>query len=327
MKVLVTGASGFLGGWVAQRLLERGHQVRALVRKSSNRKHLESLEKVEFAYGAIEDGPAVLAATEGVDAIIHSAGLVKARNEAEFQLTNVQGTQFIIDAAKAHRATVKRVVIVSSLEAGGPSADGSPAPLEPEAPVTAYGRSKLAGEKVAVAAKDELHVVVLRPGAIYGPRDVEIFAAIQTVARGLKPVVAGGHAKGSFIFGRDCAEACINALDAEVASGTVLQVVDDSGALTQREFLSHVEGALGKKALIGVSLPKFVLRSVSATVGTFGKVTNRAVMLTPEKAEMLMMHWVGSPDRAKQALKWKPEMNIEAGLNHTVAWYREHGWL
>lgn len=325
MKVLVTGASGFLGGWVAQRLLERGHQVRALVRTSSNKKHLESLGQVEFANGSIEDGPAVLAAAEGVDAIIHSAGLVKARNEAEFQLTNVQGTQFIIDAAKAHK--VKRVVVVSSLEAGGPSADGSPAPLGPEAPVTAYGRSKLAGERVAVAASGEVHVVVLRPGAIYGPRDVEIFAAIQTVARGLKPMVAGGHAKGSFIFGRDCAEACIAALDAEVESGTVLQVVDDSGALTQREFLTHVEGALGKKAFIGVSLPKFVLKSVSAGVQTFGRMTNRAVMLTPEKAEMLMMHWVGSPDRAKAALKWKPEMSIEAGLTHTVAWYREHGWL
>src|SRR5689334_8065201 len=113
MTVLVTGASGFLGGWVAQKLTERGHKVRALVRKTSNKKHLETLEGLEFAEGAVEDRDAVMAAAQGATAIIHVAGIVKARNEAEYVRTNVEGTRNLIDAGRTQKG-LKRFVLVSS---------------------------------------------------------------------------------------------------------------------------------------------------------------------------------------------------------------------
>src|SRR3954451_50173 len=102
MKVLVTGAPGFLGSRVAEQLSKDGHGVRALVRQSSNKKFLESLAGVELAFGAIEDAAKVAEAVKGVDAIVHSAGLVKARNQGEFHDTNVKGTQNVLDAAKKH---------------------------------------------------------------------------------------------------------------------------------------------------------------------------------------------------------------------------------
>lgn len=325
MKVLVTGASGFLGGWVAQKLSERGHTVRALVRKSSKTTHLQTLTGLELAYGAIEDAAAVLQAMDGVDAVIHSAGIVKGRNEAEFTRTNVDGTKNLLDAARGRK--LSRFVHVSSLEAAGPSADGTPVSIEQGAPVTTYGRSKLAAEKLVLAEKDTIPLTVLRPGAIYGPRDQEILEAFKSVTRGLLPMVAGGRALGSFIYGPDCAEACVAALTAPAPSGAVFHISDNTGAVTQRQFLEMIEGALGKKAFIRLNLPIGVLKTVSYGVKAFGSVTGRAVMLTPEKANMLMQHFVCSSQPAQSALSWTPQVTLDEGLKQTVAWYREHGWL
>jgi 2-alkyl-3-oxoalkanoate reductase len=326
MNVLVTGGSGFLGGWVAQKLTERGHRVRALVRKTSKKAHLESLKGLEFAEGAVEDKDAVFAAAKGVDAIIHSAGIVKARNEGEYVRTNVEGTRNLIEAAR-HHGGVKRFVHVSSLEASGPSADGGPVPHHQESPVTAYGRSKLAAEKAVLEHKEHVPLTILRPGAIYGPRDQEILEAFKSVQRGLMPIVAGGKARGSFIFGPDCAEACVRALEANVPSGSTYFVDDGSGARTQREFLEMIESALGTKALIRFSLPIGLLKTVSHGVKFFGAVTNSAVMLTPEKANMLLQHFVCESDKTRADLGWKPTVPLEQGLPLTVQWYRENAWL
>lgn len=326
MRVLVTGGSGFLGGWIAQRLSEQGHTVRALVRKSSNRKHLAPLPGLEFAEGAVENAEAVTKAMEGVDAVIHSAGLVKARNDAEFQATNVAGTRNLVSAARTH-GKLKRFVLVSSLEAAGPSQDSAPIPVLQEAPITSYGRSKLAAEKVALEAQHALPLTILRPGAIYGPRDQEILEAFKSVSRGLLPLVDGGKALGSFIYGPDCAEACIAALHAPLPSGSVFHLTDGTEPLTQRQFLELIEGALGKKAFLRLNLPVAVLKTISFGVQAFGAVTNRAVMLTPEKAHMLLQHFHTSGDDAMAALAWKPKVPLHEGVHLAVKWYREEGWL
>ena len=301
--------------------------MRVLVRKSSNRKHLQTLDRIEFAEGSIEDAKAVAEAVKGVDAIVHSAGLVKARNDEELRVTNVQGTQNLVDAALAHTPKLRRFVHVSSLEAAGPSEDGKPVPIEQARPATGYGRSKLAAEKVVLAAKDTLPVTILRPGAIYGPRDAEILDAFKSVSRGLMPTIGGGKALGVFIYGPDCAEACVRAIDADVPTGSVYFVVDQTGPLTQKEFLEIVEEGLGKRALVRVSLPVGLLKTVARGVAMYGKASGKAVMLTPEKAAMLMQHFVCDASRTYDDLGWKPKVSLRDGVKQTVHWYRNNGWL
>ncbi len=325
MRVLVTGGSGFLGSWVCELLSKRGDDVRALVRRTSNTKHLKTLSKVELAEGSVEDARSVEEATRGVDAVVHCAGLVKARNEDELARVNVEGTKNLVLASKKHG--VKRFVHVSSLEASGPSSDGKPVSHDQARPVTAYGRSKLAGEKVAIAEKDSLHVVVLRPGAIYGPRDVEILEAFKSVKRGLMPTIDGGHALGSFVWGPDCAEACIRAIDANVASGSMYFVDDGGPAVSQRDFFEMIEDALGRRALIRMSLPKGLLKTVAIGVEAYGKASGKAVMLTREKAAMLLQHFVCESSRTQSELGWKPEVPLHHGVRRAVTWYRENGWL
>ena len=328
MKVLVTGASGLLGSHVAEKLVQRGDHVRALVRKSSARKHLESLRNVELFEGAVEQMDRVREAVDGVDAVVHAAGIVKARNSDEFFAINVGGTSNLVQAARARgRGGLRRFVYVSSLTACGPSLDGSPVSIDQEAPNNAYGRSKLAAEKVVLSGRDDVPVVILRPGAIYGPRDAEIFEMFLSIKRGLLPLVAGGEAKGVWVYATDCAAACVRALDADVPSGSAYFVDDGCGALTAKQVLADAERAMGRRALVRANLPVAVLMAVARGVETFGRLSNRPVMLTREKANMLLQHWVCSSEATRRELGWRPEVAWQEGVERTVRWYRDNGWL
>ena len=162
---------------------------------------------------------------------------------------------------------LRKFVFVSSLVACGPSAEGLPVPADQENPNNAYGRSKLAAEKVVHGASGDMPSVILRPGAIYGPRDGEIFELFQTVNRGLLPLVGGGGAKGSWVYATDCADACIRAIEADVPSGS-RYFVDDGTAITQKQLFADIEKALGRRALVRANLPRALVMGVARGVET-----------------------------------------------------------
>lgn len=327
MKVLVTGGSGFLGSHVAEQLTQAGHTVRALVRKSSNRTFLLTLPNLELAEGAVEDRASVDEAMKGVDAVVHSAGLVKARTQEEFFACNTQGTVNLLEAAKKHAPGLKRFVHVSSLEACGPSLDGRPVPVDQEHPVTAYGRSKLAAEKACVERKHELPVVILRPAAIYGPRDVEILEAFRAVRKRQYPVIGDGKMLGGWIYGPDCARACIRAIEAEVASGSIYFVDDGEPMTMERAMGELLPEALGTRPLVKFGIPFPLLRIASIGVETYGKVRNKPVMLTREKVAMLAQHWICDSSKTRGDLGWTPEVRFPDGARRTAKWYEDNGWL
>jgi nucleoside-diphosphate-sugar epimerase len=326
MRVLVTGGSGFLGSHVCEQLAAQGHHVRALVRKTSNRKFLESLPNIEFAEGSVEERGGVEAAVEGVDAIVHSAGLVKARGPEEFRRVNVTGTENVMAAAKRHAASIKRFVFVSSQTVAGPATAERPAtPAMAPAPVTHYARSKLEAEQVVLAAKDKLPVTILRPAAIYGPRDSEIFLFFQSVDRRVLPTI--GDPVLSMVYGADCADACIKAILTEVPSGSVYYV-DDGHAYGMRELLEGIEEALGKKTWIRFKLPMPIVYAAALSSELYGKITRKAVMLTLDKLnEIRQPGWVCSSEDTRAALGWAPKTSIREGTRMTAQWYRENGWL
>jgi nucleoside-diphosphate-sugar epimerase len=326
MKVLVTGASGFLGSHVAEQLASQGHDVRVLVRKTSNRKFLSTLPRIEFVEGSIEQADRVREAVAGVDAVVHSAALVKARTEDEFITTNVEGTRNVLSAIQEVAPGLARLVHVSSLEAAGPSPDGKPVPLTQERPITRYGRSKLASEALVREAKGKVRSVILRPGGIYGPRDQEMAEAFRSVKRGVLPITGDGSTKYSVVYGPDCATACVRAITADVPSAATY-FVSDGEVYSQRSMMELIEEAWGTRAFVRVGLPNSVMKGVSHLVGAYGKLRNQAVMLTPEKADMLLRHWVCGADTIKSDLGWEPELGFAEGARRTANWYREHQWM
>ena len=329
MRVLVTGGSGFLGSYVAEGLSALGHTVRALVRPRSDKKILEKLPGVEFAPGAIEERASLDCAMRGVDAVIHVAGLVKARNSAEFYLVNTEGTRNLLAAAEANAPGLRRFVYVSSLAAVGPSHDGKPVPDDATPrPVTHYGRSKLAAEQAIVAAKDRVPVTVIRPPLIYGPRDKETLAFFTSVKNGVLPMTGDGSNTLSVVYGADCAAACIRAAVSDGVPSGRAYFVDDGEVLVWRDALGAIEKALGKRAFVRFGLPMGVIQAAAAATQLYGKVTNTAQMLTLDKVrELRQRHWVCEGRGAREELGWSPRVRWAQGVAEAVEWYRGAGWL
>ncbi|HEX6765795.1 MAG TPA: NAD-dependent epimerase/dehydratase family protein [Polyangiaceae bacterium] len=328
MTVLVTGGSGFLGSHVVERLARAGRPVRALVRRTSDTSFLKTLPNVELVEGAVDDAPSVRAAARGVTGIVHAAGLIKAKGPDEFMRVNRGGTETLVAAALENRATLQRFVLVSSLAALRPSqGDGQPIPEDCEPrPVTDYGRSKLAAERVALAKKDEMSVVIVRPPAIYGPRDREILAFFKSIKLGVLPLLGSTQNKLSMIYGSDCGAACVAALDANVPSGSAYHF-DDGAVHTMEELIRLTETAMGQRARFRFHLPRRLVETAALGAELYGKATNKAVMLTRDKLNELFEQWVCDSSRARRDLGWSPEVPFEVGIQRTVAWYREAGWL
>jgi nucleoside-diphosphate-sugar epimerase len=328
MTTLVTGGSGFLGSHVVERLARAGRPVRALVRTSSDTRFLKSFPGVELCEGSVDDLASVKRAAAGVSGVIHVAGLVKARSAEEFMRVNRGGTEHLLDAALDNRATIRRFVLVSSLAALRPSdASGNPVPEDAEPrPVTDYGKSKLAAERAALAKKGDLSLVILRPPAIYGPRDREILAFFKSIKLGILPLLGSTQNKLSMIYGSDCAAACVAALDRDVPSGSAYHV-DDGSVHTLEELIVLAEKAMGQKAKFRFHLPRRLVETAALGAELYGRATNQAVMLTRDKLNELFEQWVCDGSRARRELDWKPEVSFDVGVQRTMAFYREAGWL
>ena len=328
MKILLTGGSGFLGSWVAEQLAAEGHAVRALVRPTSDKRALEKLTGVEFAFGAVEDRPSLTAAVAGVEAIVHVAGIVKARRPADFFAVNTQGTKNLLDAALA-RGGIRRFVYVSSLAAMGPSKDGTPVHEDAEPnPVTHYGRSKLEAERAVLEAGSRMPVTVIRPPMIYGPRDRETLAFFTSINNGVLPMMGDGGNTLSIIYVEDCAAAVVRAVTAEGAPSGKAYFVEDGKVYVWREALKDLEAALGKRAFMRVGMPMPVIKVAAAASQLWGALTNTAQMLTLDKVnELTQQHWVCSGDGARRDLGWTAKVQWQQGVQNAVKWYREQGWL
>ena len=328
MQVLLTGGSGFLGSWVAEQLAAEGHAVRALIRPTSDKRALAMLAGVEFAAGAVEDRGSLTAAVAGVDAIVHVAGIVKARRPADFFAVNTQGTKNLLDAALA-RGGIKRFVYLSSLAAMGPSADGTPVPEDAEPrPVTHYGRSKLEAERAVLLAGAQMPVTVIRPPMIYGPRDRETLAFFTSIKNGVLPMMGDGGNTLSVIYVEDCAAAVVRAATAAAAPSGKAYFVEDGKVYVWREALKDLETALGKRAFVRVGMPMPVIKVAAAASQLWGALTNTAQMLTLDKVnELTQQHWVCSGDGARRDLGWTAKVQWQQGVQNAVKWYREQGWL
>lgn len=327
MKVLVTGASGFLGSHVAQLLRDQGHQVRCLVRRSSNVTFLESLG-VERVIGAVDDPESLLPAVRGVDAVVHCAGLVKARSVEEFDRVNHQGTRALLEATVREAPGIRRFVLVSSAAVMGPSRAGRPHTCRDEPrPVTHYARSKLAGEQAAREYTSKLPITILRPPGIYGPRDVEILAFFKMVSLGLAIKLGDGLETLSIVYGPDCAAACVRAIEADVPSGSTY-FVDDGHHWTFDQMADAIARALGVETWARPKVPLFVLKAAAGVSEWYGRLFDKAVMFTRDKLnELTMEHFVCDSSETREALGWEPKVTFPEGARLTARWYRENGWL
>jgi nucleoside-diphosphate-sugar epimerase len=278
---------------------------------------------VRTVAGDLEDLPALEQACEGREIVFHLAGLVRARDEAEFLRVNEGGTRNLVRAAQ-HQGSL-RFVQLSSMAAGGPSAPGRPQTGdETPRPVSAYGRSKLAGEQVVRESK--LPWTILRPPLVYGPGDTEILRAFKAAARlGLSATLGSGDQELSALFAPDLADALVAAGSGETAGKTY--PVCHPEIFTSRELARAVGEAVGKRVRI-FNIPAGVTRGLLAVIGASARVVGRPTLLDSSKAdELLAPAWTGDPEAIRRDTGWQAANDLDAGLKKTAAWYREQGWL
>jgi nucleoside-diphosphate-sugar epimerase len=321
VPVAVTGATGFVGSHLVEALVRAGRRPRVLARNPA-RLDPASRESVEIVVGDLDDRPALSRLVEGVGTVIHLAGVVRAGRPAEFDAANRDGAAGLV-AARDERAPGAFFVHVSSLAAAGPSLrpEGRAAD-EPATPVSAYGRSKLAGEQAVRRSTGPW--AILRPPAIYGPRDTDVLQFFRLAARGLVPLPSGERWV-TMAHVADIVRAVLVAAAARPA-GRVFHL-GEPRPQRMDELLSRLAGAGGVRARI-VPVPAWALRLAGRAGDLAHALGVRSVALTSDKArELLARHWSADTGPSLRALGIDGFVPFERGAAQTWAWYRDHGWL
>ncbi len=322
MRVALTGATGFVGSHLAEALLAAGHQLTCLVRSPARAAALQAAG-CTLIDGGLEDEDALRRLVDQADVLHHVAGVIAARSAADFERVN--GACTFTLARLAREAGVKRMVYVSSLAVSGPTVPGRPLEeADRDRPVTPYGRSKQAGEQ-AVRASGVAFTIV-RPPAVYGPRDRELLRVFRMARRGLAPLLGDGSQELSFVHAADLARALMAAGDSAHTQGRTYHAAHPE-TLTQRAFVQAVGAAQGRSVRT-IPLPKLVVRGALWSSGLVARVLGRPTLLSSDKApELLAPAWTCSSEALARDTGWRAAIPLQQGLRETAEWYRKAGWL
>jgi UDP-glucose 4-epimerase len=324
-RVLITGASGFVGFHLIEAALKSDLEVYAAVRKSSNVKHLKKLD-IKYTYPNYEDVDSLIREIRSnkYDYIIHAAGITKALTPKDYLHINADYTQNLARAAVA-TGQIKKFVLLSSLAAAGPLPTMEGEILETGAclPVTAYGKSKLLAEK-RLFKFDTLNFTILRPTAVYGPRDKDILIVLKQFASRFEPYIGKVQQQLSFIYVKDLAKVSIQALH---KGGRKTYHIAD-GKVYDRYQLANITKRLLSVKTLKVHLPVFLIKSIAATAEVISMFTKKASPLNVEKLnELTAVNWACSIEEAKRDLSFEPQYDLQQGLEETLTWYKESKWL
>jgi nucleoside-diphosphate-sugar epimerase len=325
-KILVTGATGFVGSHLVDCLVERGSDVRCLVRQSSNLRYVKH-PQVELAYGGLDDSTDWDEALADVDIIYHVAGTTFARRAKDYFTVNHQGTEALLAEALKRRDRIKRFVYISSLAAVGPARDGKPVDEDTSpAPITPYGRSKLMAEEAVRVVSGLLPVTIVRPPAVYGPRDYGIFEFFKAVKGGMFPMIGRRDKRVSLVHARDLVDGIVLAGESEASMGRTYFISSEDDY--SMRAVADLMAALMRKRLRTITIPRAVAYGVAAAAEAAAALMGKPPVINRDKVtDLSQTGWTCSIERAKSELGYSPRVPLEEGLRETISWYKSEGWL
>lgn len=333
-RILVTGASGFIGSFIVEEALSRGMEVWAAVRGSSSKAFLTD-PRIRFITLNLGD-PTQLREQlrpHAFDYVVHAAGVTKCLHAEDFHRVNTQGTQHLVEALMETQPSLQRFVYLSSLSIFGPVREQQPyteiSDTDTPQPNTEYGRSKLAAEQwldaLAAQGKD-FPYVVLRPTGVYGPRERDYFMMAKSIRQHVDFSVGYTPQDITFVYVSDVVQAVMLALDHGRTGGKYF--LSDGEVYRSRAFSDYLQRELGNPWLLRIKAPLWVLRAVTFCGEYWGRLTGKVTALNNDKYHIMSQrNWRCDIRPAIDELGYHPQVRLEEGVRRAVRWYQDNHWL
>jgi nucleoside-diphosphate-sugar epimerase len=326
LKALVTGGTGFIGSHLVEALLRRGDKVRCLVRNRNDLKWLRNLP-VELVQGDCNLKTSLLEAVKGVDQVFHLAGLTRALNEQTYIKANANGTENLIHACLEQNPHLKRFIYLSSQAAAGPCQDGGRKRESDDCqPVSPYGRSKRRGEEFCLEHIDQIPLVILRPSAVYGPRDRDVYFFFKVLKKGMKPYFSREEQHISLCYVEDVVQALLLSAESRRSVGEIF-FISDGQDYRLDQIGDLFEEGMGIHAR-RIHLPGWLISGVASFLELTSKFTGTPPLINKGKVEeMTQKNWLCDITKAKNILGFKPHFPLAEGIKITYEWYLKENWL
>ncbi|MCL4511135.1 MAG: NAD-dependent epimerase/dehydratase family protein [Bacteroidetes bacterium] len=326
MKALVTGSTGFIGSHLVEKLLERGYQVKCLIRKTTKLEYVKDLP-VEFVEGDFDNIESLRAAVEGVDYVFHVGGVTKSKDKEGYFKGNYVTTKNLLAAAAKYNPGVKRFTLVSSLTAVGPGSGSEPVDESTSYhPITTYGKSKMEAEKECLARTSDIPITIIRPPAVYGPRDKDIFEFFKSINEHLLPMAGFSKKILSFVHAYDLVDGIIAATEHPKAVNQIYFISNED--VYNWELVGEITKRILGRWVLKVRIPHSVLYAAAAISESIARLRGKAALINIEKArDGVQQNWTCSPKKASLELGFKTKLSLEDGIANTIEWYKKNGWL
>ncbi len=319
--VLVTGASGFIGSHLVDALLQRHCKVHCLVRRTSDLRWLDRT-KIQIHYGSLDEPFSLKNVLEEADYVFHCAGLTRAKTKQKFFRGNATACKNLYAACAERGENLKRVVHISSLASVGPAEPDQPADENtPCKPITYYGKSKLAGEKVARQFSSSLPLVILRPPIVYGPREENFFAFIDGIAKGWNLEVGHPNRVLSIIYITDLVQAMLRAAVGPCSDNDVFFITD--GNYYQWQDMVETASQVLEVRPRSIRIPNGLLGFVGLLLEFLSIYQKKAPLLDSQRIrDIRQSTWTASSKKFFDRFDFEPQYDLKKGLEETVNWHK-----
>jgi nucleoside-diphosphate-sugar epimerase len=331
MKILITGASGFIGSFIVEEALKQGFETWAAIRKSSSKEYLQD-ERIHFIELNLSSKAQLIEQLRPhqFDYVVHAAGVTKCLNKADFRRINTEGTKNLVDALLDLQMPLKRFVFLSSLSVFGAIKEQLPYDEIREddtpKPNTEYGRSKLEAERYIDSIGSRLPYTILRPTGVYGPREKDYFMMAKSIKQHIDFAVGYQRQDITFVYVTDVVQAVFLALEKGETGRKYF--LSDGQVYQSTTFSDLIHEELGRPWWLRITAPVWVLRVVTFFGEYIGHMTGKVTALNNDKYNILRQrNWRCDIEPARRELGFEPKVQLKEGVKTTIRWYKDHKWL
>jgi nucleoside-diphosphate-sugar epimerase len=328
-RILITGASGFIGSFLVAEALKKNYETTAGIRKTSNKKYLQDsrIHFLELDFHNKNKLKEQLLQAGKFDYIIHNAGLTKTCKTNDFEQVNYINTRNFIEILQENNQIPEKFIFISSLEAYGPGKPGTKLPVKDSdkpKPATLYGKSKLKAEKYIKSLTD-FPWLIMRPTGVYGPREKDYFLVFKSIKQGIETYIGQTDQHLTFIYVKDLTRLLIDMLESKIIHCSYFG--SDLKYYTSRKFNNLIKKELNKKTII-LHLPKSLVKLMAYINGKLACLIGKTPTLNPDKYYIISQsNWLCDSSPLVTDFNFKPEYDLEKGVKETVKWYLDEGWL